>query len=111
MELVFQLANEMIVVKIEGKIVLFSTSAFNFQKFVPIEGLKLNKEGILKEHPDLKDLPFEQMKQEAIKRFRKLLDSFEHEEDVKLYVIKELEKHGYVLKTIKQKGFRPINVR
>ena len=110
MELTFQLASDFVIVRIQGCNVLFSDSSTNFQQFVPIEFLKLNQEGIIKEFPDLKAKPFNEAKQETVKRFKEHIISLGGEERVKEYVVNELVKEGYVLKTIKQDGFRIKNV-
>ena len=49
MELTFQLGNELIKVRIDGTNATFANSQTNFTQFVPIEGLSLSKEGIIKE--------------------------------------------------------------
>jgi len=111
MELVFQFGNEMIIIKIRDGTILFSNSTTNFQQFVTIDGLKLTKEGILKEHPDLKDLNDTEMKAEAIKRFKDHVKALGNENKIKDYVVKELGKSGYILKVVKKEGFRPIKIK
>ena len=106
MLLVFKLADEFVKVKIETGSVTFSNSSFNFQMFVPIDNLKLSREGILKEHPDLKDMEENEMKTEAIKRFKEHIKNLGGENEIKSYVIKELNSSGYALKLIEQDGFR-----
>jgi len=111
MELTFQLGNEIIIVRIMGRSILFSDSHTNFQQFFPIEGLKFSREGILKEHPDLKNLSDGEMRIEAIKRFKEHVRNLGGENEIKKYITDELEGCGYSLILIKKEGFRPIKVQ
>jgi len=106
MKLIFELGGDFVFVKIEGKNVSFANSLTNFQQFVPIKFLKLSTEGILKEFPDLKELPEKEMKQEAIKRFRNHIKTLGGEEEVRRYIGKEFVGMGYTLKSIQKEGFR-----
>lgn len=110
-ELYFDYAGEIVIVKVNGHNILFSTSALNYQTFVPIESISLKREGIIKEYPDLKDKPDGLMREEAIKRLKEYIKGLGSENEVKGYVIKELESQGYILKRIKRDGFRPSNVK
>jgi hypothetical protein len=111
MELTFQLGNEMILVRILNRNITFATAQTNFQHFVPIDCLRLSKDGILKEHPDLKNLSDGKIRQEGLKRFKEHINNLGGEEKIKDYVVEELRKSGYVLKIIKKEGFRPIKVK
>ena len=106
MLLTFKLADEFVKVKIENNSVTFTNSSFNFQNFVSIDGLKLSRDGILKEHPDLKNMEDSEMKAEAIKRFKEHIKNLGGENKVKDYLIKELGNSGYELKLIEQPVFR-----
>ena len=110
MILTFQLGGEMVLVKIMGHNVLFSSSETNFQTYAPIEGLQLKRDGILKEHPDLERLPDIEMRQEAIKRFKEHIKKLDDENRIKDYVINELTRTGYELKAIQREGWRPVKV-
>jgi hypothetical protein len=101
------LANEVVVVRIQGKSLTFANSSTNYQDFVPLEQLRLSKDGILKEHPDLKDHTYPMMCAEAIRRLKVLLWGLDSEDKIKDYVIKELNKFGYKLYKIEKRGFRP----
>lgn len=72
--------------------------------FSPIEGLKLNKSGCLKEHPDLKDR--EDWKEETIKRFKKKMNNYKTEEEQINYVMTDLKKYGYKPIAMQKSGFR-----
>ena len=76
MILTFEFAGDFVKVKILGNNVTFASSP-NLNRYVPINFLRLTKEGILKEHPDLKDLSFQVMKEEAIKRFKEHITELE----------------------------------
>lgn len=97
MELTFEFGNEVIIVRIKGHNVLFSTSQTNFQNFYPIEGLKLSKDGILKEHPDLKNLSDDEIRKEGIRRFKKKIVDLGGENEIKDYIVNELSSIGYSL--------------
>ena len=111
MELIFRLADDYVIVKIKNGQVLFSNSNTNFQRFVPIDGIMLNREGIIKEFPDLKGLPDSEMRKEAIDRFKKHIKEFNTEDEIKEYIIMELKKYGYICEKIKKEGFRAISLR
>jgi len=111
MEMVFELAGEIVIVKIQGRNILFSNSATQFNQFVPLEFLKLSKEGILKEFPDLKDKPEAEMRQEAIRRFKEYVKKLGGEKEICDYVRKEFENMGYKLKSIKKEGFREVKFK
>jgi len=111
MELTFALGGEIVIVKIDGKNILFSDAYSNFQIFSPFEKLRLTEDGMLKEFPDLKNLSYEDMREETIKRFKERINKMETEGQVKDYVIKEMENMSYKLQTIRREGFRPIMYR
>jgi len=106
MELTFQLADEVVVVKIEGRSVLFNTSTTNFQQFLPIDYLKMPVSGILKEFPELEGMPPKEMRLEAISRFKENIKKLNNENEIKEYIIDELVGVGYTHRKTKQKGWR-----
>jgi len=110
MELIFEMADEVLIVKVKGHSILFSSSKTGLQNYFPFEALKLNEVGILKEFPDLKDSE-DNIKHEAIKRFKKHIKNLGGEEQIKDYLEKELSEMGYSLRIIKKEGFRPIRVK
>ena len=97
MELIFQIADEIIKIKIIGERILFANSITHFHYF-PIENVLLDKQGILKEHPDLKELPYNEMKRQAINRFKLHIHNLGGEIAIKKYIIDELTKIGYKYK-------------
>jgi len=98
MKLIFELGGDMVIVRIEDKNVSFATSDTNFSQFVPIDNLNLSIQGILKEFPELRRLPDKEIRKEAVKRFKNHIQNLGGEDDIKKYIIAELEKEGYVLK-------------
>ena len=63
---IFNFAGEPIEVRVDGNSVLFRTKETQ-SMFVPIEALRLDKKGVIKEHPDLENN--NEWRQESIKRF------------------------------------------
>ena len=63
--LTFKNAGEYLKIKIWNNEVYFADMSSNLQTFYPIEFLRMTKEGILKEHPDLSNESFEKMKMEV----------------------------------------------
>ena len=108
--LVFQKQTQVIAIVIQGHSVMFGEVRAGGTYFAPIEGLKLSIAGILKEFPDLEGKPVEEIKREAIKRFKEKIKSFGSEKEIAEYIVDDLGKHGYVLKIVQKKGFRPIKV-
>ena len=102
-ELLFKFGNEVILINVNGKNVIFGNTTSGSQ-LSTIEGLKLSKSGVIKEFPDLKDNPDWHI--EAIKRFKEKIKSFNTEMEIAKYLIDDLSKFGYVPWKIKQKGFR-----
>lgn len=102
-EAIFQLASEIILIRVAGNSVGFANSTYG-ATFSTIEGLKLSKSGVIKEFPDLKDK--ENWKEEAIKRFRKKIASLPTERQKMNYIIEDLKKHGYKPKWEQVYGYR-----
>lgn len=105
-QLGFDLGGDTVVVKIEGNNITFTDTTRNLQNFVPIDCLRLPKEGILKEFPELKNLEYEEMRKEAISRFKGHIKNMESEGQVAEYVKDELMKQGYVFKFVERGGWR-----
>lgn len=110
MELIFERAGEIVMVRIVGTNVFFSNEVLGFRNYVPFECLNLDMSGILKEFPDLNGRTSNEIKQEAIKRFKEHILKLGGEEKIKGYIIYELTSLGYSLKLIKQEGFRDVKV-
>lgn len=107
-EIIFYYGTDVILVRIEGKKVQFGNSIYG-NKLATIDGLHLDKNGTIKEFPDLKDR--KDWKQEAIKRFKNYINNLNNEEEISNYIIKELSIKGYTPKYKQLKGFRPIKIK
>ena len=91
-DVIFQFGIETIQVRIDKSVVLFRTQQFS-SALVPLEFLKLDRSGVLKEFPDL--LNHTNWKELAVERFQEKLNSFTTEEDRMEYIIQDLSKFGY----------------
>lgn len=69
-----------------------------------IHGLRLNKAGAIKEHPDLKD--DKEWKKKTIERLKQHMKKFKTENQKINYIKNELTKHGYTAKFKQRAGFR-----
>lgn len=70
-----------------------------------IEGIKINKSGVLKEFPDLENN--EEWKKIALERLKAHLKKLNTESKKIDYIRFELEKHGYEPLYKQRAGFRP----
>ncbi len=102
-DLIFYRVSEIIFIRINGYDINFSNSEYG-NLSSPIEGLKLNYEGVCKEFPDLKNN--HDWNGEAIKRFKEKIKSFKNEEEISNYLIEDLKKYGFVPKFKQKAGFR-----
>lgn len=91
-EMIFQLLNELMCVKINGERVMFGN---NPQMLVPIEHVALSKAGVIEEFPDLKDN--KDWKKEAVKRFKEHIHNLGSEEKIAVYIQNDLSKKGWSL--------------
>ena len=105
--IMFDFLNEKVLIEVIGEKVYFSHESFGNVK-TEIENLRLNKEGVIKEFPDLKDN--EDWKKIAIYRFKENIKSLSNEEERVNYIINDLKKHGYVPLYKQKHGFRPIKL-
>jgi hypothetical protein len=105
---IFQYGSEVIEVRILNNSCLFRTA--NTQGgFFPIEAIKLDKEGCIREHPDLKDN--KDWKEETIKRFKQKLKDYDTDKQRMKYIISDLTKHGYKPLYFQETGYRPIKIK
>jgi len=106
--LLFDFGNERVIIIVKGNEVKFGSTAYG-SKLAGIEGLRLNYEGAIKEHPDLRFDP--DWKQKTIDRFNKNIKSMKNEGEIVDYVIKELKDVGYRPLYKEKKGFRPQRIK
>jgi len=81
MKLVFQMGNEMLIVKIKGKEIYFSNTSLSFDKFIPLEPFIKRAHG-----------------EEKLKEFKEFIDKNVSEEGMKDYIIKEFESQGFIFR-------------
>lgn len=105
--LIFQLASENIEVRIDNKNIYFRTVGTS-GAWATIEHIKLDYNGVIKEHPDLKDN--KEWRQETIKRFKEKINKMKTETEISNYIIDDLTKFGYVALYRQRQGFRPEKI-
>lgn len=88
----FTFGTEVVLVVVKGHEVTFGSTGYGTQ-MAPLSGLKLDKAGVEKEFPDLKDNP--NWRTEAVKRFSDKIKTLDKEENIIEYVISDLRKYGY----------------
>ena len=99
----FDFGGDRIMVEIKGKSLMFGNiSKDNFM--VPVDKLKLDHKGIIKEFPDLKN--DSKWKDKAVKRFKSHVSNLKSEDERAEYVIDDLKHHGYKAKLKEKSGFR-----
>lgn len=101
--IVFNFGTEVIEVRIKDSTVFFRTSQFT--NFGDIDGIKLNKVGVIKEFPDLKDN--EDWQKISRQRFKDKIKQMKTERERADYVISDLQKFGYKPMWEMISGFRP----
>lgn len=104
--IIFQYMGEHVEVRVHQSNVLFRTK--QIQQFIPIEGLKLDKKGVIREFPDLKDDG--EWKKKAIKRFKEKVKSMDTENEQIQYIMEDLKKYGYKPMFLQKQGRRPIKL-
>lgn len=104
---IFQFGSEYVEVRIKDNNVFFKTQ--NSQQFGDIDGIKLNKAGVIKEFPDLKDK--EDWQKQARERFKKKIKSLKTENEQMKYVIEDLRNYGYKPYAMQKQGFRPVRIQ
>ena len=102
-ELFMEFMNEKVIVIVDGNEVRIGQTNFGAVT-TTIDGLKLNHEGVIKEHPDLVGEP--NWRELAIERFKRHIRSLKSEDAVVSYIIEDLKNYGYIPKLKKKKGFR-----
>lgn len=105
--LIFQFASEHIEVNIKGNSVLFRTS--QFMQFASIDGIRLNKAGVIKEFPDLKEN--KDWQDIARERFKDKIKKMKTEKEIADYIVKDLRKFGYTPLFKQKQGFRPEKIK
>ena len=100
---IFEFGTENVEVRVDGNNVFFRTTTS--QNFADIDGIKLDKSGVMKEFPDL--IGRDDWQSEARLRFKDKIHSYLTEEEKMKYIMADLIKYGYVPRYIQKQGFRP----
>ena len=105
MDVLFRFGSDHVLVRIDGTTVLFGNTAQG-PKMATIDGIRLSKEGVIKEFPDLKDA--EDWRIKAIERFKIHISTLGSEKERIDYIISDLKKWGYVpVRLYRGQGYRP----
>lgn len=102
-KLTMKFGGELIEVVVKRNQLFFYDTAS--QMTTTIEGLKLDKQGVIKEFPDLKE--DKQWKEKAIYRLKEHIKKLKTEFEKVNYIKEELKQHGYTPLFIQRAGFRP----
>ncbi len=100
---VFQLGADQVEVIVDKENTMFRDASSGTT--TTIQGLKLSKAWVIKEHPDLKD--DDEWKKKAIERLKVHIKKFKTETQKINYIKDELEKHGYTPLYKQKAGWRP----
>lgn len=101
--LIFEFAGDVVEVRVNGNQITFRTSSYS-SFFVPIEALKLDRNGVEREFPDLKGN--EEWREKAIGRFKSNIRTMANENKIAEYIIEDLKKFGYIPKFRQKQGHR-----
>lgn len=108
MDLVFIAGSDFVNVKLVGKKIYFKKIVNGNPMLQDLSKINLPISGILKQFPDLKGKPDNQIKKEGAERLKEHIANLQTIEERKNYVIKELEQIGCKLISIVKAGHRPI---
>lgn len=97
-----QFGGDVFIMEVQGNSLIFLDLTSGIMS--PIEGLRLNKGGVIKQFPDLENDP--EWNKKAIDRFKEHLKAYETERAKILYVLEDLKRHGYTPLFIKEAGRR-----
>jgi hypothetical protein len=103
----FSQGNQVGSIRISGCKVEYGKMFGNQLFFMPIEQLKFDYAGILREFPDLKDKPENEARLISVQRLKEHLAKMNSEEEVSEYIIDELKKSGAIPQIKQRSGFRP----
>lgn len=88
---------------VDGNNLMFNDTS---GKITTIEGLRIDRSGVIKEFPDLEN--DDEWRKKAIERLKEHMRKIETEKEKLDYVKSELEKFGWVALFKQQAGFRPV---
>ena len=107
-QVLFGFASDKVLVTVSDKEVWFSHTGYGAVK-APIECLRLDYIGVVREFPDLElDSDWQKI---AISRFKQKIKTFSTEDEIANYIISDLRKFGYVPEQKQKDGFRPQKIK
>jgi len=104
--IIFQFGAETVEVRVKDSSVYFREN--QFKTWADIDGLKLDRSGVIKEFPELKD--DEDWQSKARERFKEKMKTMKTEKERAEYVLDDLSKFGYIPRYWQQSGFRPVKL-
>jgi hypothetical protein len=108
MDIIFKAGNDVVNVKIVGKEIYFKKVVNGIPSLQDLSNIKFPLDGIIKQFPDLKGLPETEIREKGSKRLKEHIKNMKTQDEIKNYVIKELEGIGCQWLSIVRPGFRPI---
>jgi len=105
---IFDFKGKFVEVRVDKTDVLFRTGQFA-SALAPIDSIKLDKSGCIKEFPDLKER--RDWRKESISRFKEKVKKLPNETDRMKYIMSDLQKHGYVPIYLQRDGFRTLKIK
>jgi hypothetical protein len=105
-DVIFQFGSELVFVRVDGSNCFFRTK--DSSGFATIDGIKLDKAGVIKEFPELENN--ENWQSIAREKFKEKLKTMNNEKERISYVIEELGKHNYKAIKLMKQGSRPLNL-
>jgi len=106
--LIFGFASDKILITIDENSVRFGNTSYGAVT-ANIDGLKLDYNGVCREHPDLET--DDEWQTKAALRFKEKIKSLKTEEEKAQYLIKDLRNHGYIPEQMQRKGHRPEKLK
>ena len=103
-KLYFKKERDVLMIKILGNNITFSNEQLGFMAEAPIDLIKMDYEGILRECPDLADKHPIEARSEYIRRFKELISGMKNEDEIKEYVIDQMTRAGYDFRRIEKAG-------
>lgn len=104
---IFQFGLDNVEIRIDKSNVCFRTSQLD--SFTTIDGLRLDKSGVIKEFPDLKEN--KEWQDIARERFKDKMKLLNNEPEILEYIINDLRKFGYIPMYKQISGFRPVKIK
>ena len=103
----FSLNNQVGTIRISGCKIEYGKLFGNQMYFMPMDQLKFDYNGIIREFPDLKDKPEQEARTIASQRLKEHIAKMSGEEEVSRYIIEEIKKFGGIPQLKQKVGFRP----